>query len=128
MAKWRTARYSAVVAALVGAMTFGTAGTAQAVDPCNDICFYWDSGLGGSVRSYGASEVRADFGSDTFTRPGPGYGQRVKNNSASVYNDTPRTAEVCYNENYGGPCDLIPPFSWRNLFHTWNDNASFRWV
>lgn len=24
--------------------------------------------------------------------------------------------------------DLIPPFSWRNLHYTWNDNASFRWI
>jgi Peptidase inhibitor family I36 len=121
------ARHVAVVGAVAGALVFSTAGTAQAVDPCNDVCFYWDSNQGGSVRAYLYPQVRADFGADTFTRQGPGFGQRVKNNSASVYNDTRYTVEVCYNENYGPPCDLIPPYSGRNLFHTWNDNASFRW-
>jgi hypothetical protein len=127
MIKRHIARHIAI-GTLIGATTFGTAGTAQAVDPCNDICFYWDSNLRGSLRAYRGSEVRPDFGSDTFSSPGSGQGQRVKNNAASVYNDTARTAEVCYNENYGGPCDRVAPYSWRNLNHTWNDNASFHWV
>ncbi|MEV8635798.1 peptidase inhibitor family I36 protein [Streptosporangium sp. NPDC051023] len=116
------------MATLVGATTFVTTGAAQAVDPCNDICFYWGSNLSGSVRSYTRGEVRADFGGDTFTSIGDGQGERVKNNAASVYNDTSLTAEVCYNENYGSPCDLVSPYSWRNLNHTWNDNASFHWL
>ncbi|MEU8310604.1 peptidase inhibitor family I36 protein [Actinomadura sp. NPDC048955] len=128
MWKLRTIRYIAVAGAVVSAALLGIPGQAQALDPClhNNICFYWGGNLSGAVRGYYIDNP--DFGGDTFSGPGAGYGERVKNNSASVYNDFHLPALVCYNENYGGPCDYINPHSWRNLNYAWNDNASFRWI
>ena len=129
--RFRKLAVASTLAAATLATTLGTVGLAQADAPHNgvceygEICFHWDSNLGGSFRDYVGQTP--DFAGDTFVSSGAGQGQRVKNNSASAKNNWEIFARVYYNEWWSGPHDDVPAYSWRNLVNTWNDNASFYW-
>ncbi|GAB2625061.1 hypothetical protein GCM10027168_66050 [Streptomyces capparidis] len=114
--------------ALTAAATFGSIGTSQAyrtngVCEYPEQCFYWDGNLQGSM--YDDWYYEYDFADLRFLSPGLGQGQRVKNNTASVLNRCPRNTYVYYDEGYQGAYDTVPGNSWINLFHTWNNNASY---
>ncbi|KAA0943139.1 peptidase inhibitor family I36 protein [Streptomyces apricus] len=125
----KIAAAGAVVAATL-AGTVATSGSAQAaghngVCEVDEMCMYWGGNLTGSFHDYFYST--SDFGSDVFLSAGSGKGERVKNNSASAYNRWSLLGHVYYNENFSGPRDDVPAYSWINLVKAWNDNASFNW-
>lgn len=93
----------------------------------NEFVFFFNSNLGGSYSDFASST--ANLAGYTFLKGGlAGYGQYVKNNSASVTNLRGSTARVYFNSNYAGPYDTVNAASSRNLVNTYNDNASFRWL
>jgi hypothetical protein len=90
---------------------------------CNyRICLYWDSNARGAGIAFNGTVF--DLAGYTWPNNGTGYGQRVKNNAASVENQGNFPASVYYNENLSGPMDWLNPGTWGNLVQTWNDNAS----
>ncbi len=121
----------AAVAAVASVAMIGTALPASAekdgrCDP-GDGCLYYNGNRGGSLIDYVYNDT--NLAGDRFLSAGAGRGQSVKNNAASAWNNyTPAHLRVYYNENYLGPYDDIPGGGWENLVHTWNDNASLRWV
>ena len=126
-------RVGAVVAALTmcGSLVAGLAPSAAAAEHdsvCNsfEICFYYNSNLGGAKHDY---RYRiSNFAGYNFLSPGAGAGQPVKNNAASARNyDGYFTARVYFNSGWSGPADDVNILSWRNLGDTYNDNASYAW-
>jgi hypothetical protein len=91
----------------------------------NEICLYWGDNNSGAV--FDTAAIYSDFGTQRFVNgSGTGQGSYVKNNAASIWNRTVVDICVFYNENFGGPSDLIPRGVATNLVVTKNDNASDR--
>jgi hypothetical protein len=91
----------------------------------NEICLYWGDNNTGAV--FDTAAIYGDFGVERFVNgSGTGQGSYVKNNAASIWNRTVVDICVFYNENFGGPYDLIPRGASMNLVVTKNDNASDR--
>lgn len=104
-----------------------------------DMTFYYNSGLKGSWRKVGYAVY--DMNNLRLTSSqfapleycpgfGAGSGQKVKNNSASGWNDHDRCdAAVYYNSGFKGKRDVVPSNDavsrWKNVY---NENASFQWV
>ena len=89
------------------------------------LCLFWGGNGSGSI-FYEHGESRADYHGLRFPNDGrSGQGSLVKNNAASVANDTFTSAYVFFNEHCSGAFDSIPPFSLQNLVQTWNDEASY---
>lgn len=101
---------------------FATAAHADASD-CEEgsFCFFYNSDQQGSHDALRQSV--SNLAGYTFTSPGNGQGQAVKNNAASVVNNG-CVAAVYFNSNYSGPYDLISTREAVNLHNTYNENAS----
>ena len=95
-----------------------------------ELCLFWGSNETGALADFYWN--RLDFGSTRYPSPPgwtyPGRGELVKNNAASALNFAPVPARVYYNENWTGPYDDVPAHGRRNLYNTWNDNASFTFL
>ena len=106
-----------------GASAAGQDGVAES----EEFIFFYNSNYGGSYSDFASN--KPDLAGYTFLRQGlNGYGQAVKNNSASVYNNRTQAARVYFNSGYAGAVDQVPGMSGRNLTLTYNENASFRWI
>lgn len=92
--------------------------------PAGEFCFFYNSGEAGSHIALHTSV--ADLAGYTFTSPGAGQGQKVKNNAASAVNNINCTATVYYNSNYRGVSDVFGYRQSGQLVHTYNENASLR--
>lgn len=90
--------------------------------PADAFCFFYNSGEAGSHVTLHASV--SDLAGYTFTTPGAGQGQRVKNNAASVVNNIDCTATVYFNSNYHGRKDVFRYLQFGRLVNTYNQNAS----
>ncbi|MET8840477.1 hypothetical protein ABZW67_10315 [Streptomyces rubiginosohelvolus] len=103
------------------------------------LCVYFNSnlkgakvGIFGKVHNYDYSPHCSSQGCLPFTYSegsgSAGYGQKVKNNAASVYNYNDTSTRVFYNSGWTGPADEWDPYGWGtyfgNLSATYNDNAS----
>lgn len=126
-------RYSlaaAVAASVLATVAMPSAAHAASQDTIietNEFVFYYSANFAGSYIDFGSS--KADLSGYTFIKSGlSGYGQAVRNNSASVRNKRNQAARVYYSPNYLGISDYIAPLGSTNLVNTSNDNASFRWV
>jgi hypothetical protein len=119
-----------IASTLVGIGTAAPASAKELNGICEhrEICFYWGNDYTGARADFYFQKT--DFGDIRYPLgTGAGAGQRVKNNAASAINFDTLMAYVYYNENFTGPYDFVPPNGGRrNLHHTWNDNASFRWL
>lgn len=100
-----------------------------------EFCYYYNTGLTGSVSDFTASV--GNYGTDpatcyVFKTPGyAGYGQCIKNNAAAVYNMSSQTVRIYYNSNFNqgyanSPFLDIAPGVKMNLKGTnlYNQNAS----
>jgi hypothetical protein len=116
------------VAGVLASTTVSHAATeANGVCESLETCFYWGPDQSGAVWDTPKGWL-ADFGGARFVGGGQGSGQLVKNNVASVWeNSTLSQGGACvhYNENFRGKWDFVPVNSRRNLVATRNDNASF---
>ncbi|GHI47456.1 hypothetical protein C0Q58_16945 [Streptomyces albidoflavus] len=133
MSRYRPVVGSFIAAALscVGVFASASAATADAGTTCGgkDPCmrFFYNSNRAGSYTYFRVNNV-PDLAPYTYLASGAGKGQPVKNNGASLSNDTNKAVTVYYNSNYGGACDTVAAFSYVDrLNNTYNDNASFRW-
>lgn len=92
----------------------------------NEFIFYYNSNLAGSLSDFATSKL--DLATYDFLKSGlAGYGQNVKNNSASVTNLRASDAKVYVGSAYSGVYDQVAAESSRNLSLAYNKNASFRW-
>ena len=123
-----------LVGALTATCTLVSTGVASASTELNGVCessetcFYWGPGRSGAV--YDISRWVPDFAGARFVGGGQGAGEPVKNNAASVWENSGLSqggACVHYNENYRGPYDYVPGNTWRDLNVTRNDNASYNY-
>jgi hypothetical protein len=117
-------------------LAFGLAPAANAagqdatINP-NEFVFFYNSDFAGSYDDF--INPQSSLAGFTFIKPGlNGYGQAVKNNSASVGNYKPQPVRIYYNSGYAGVYDQVAaatPSSpaGRNLVSTYNQNASFQW-
>ncbi|MER8182379.1 peptidase inhibitor family I36 protein [Kitasatospora sp. NPDC094015] len=99
-----------------------------AVGDCPDdtFCLFYNSNEKGSHLAI-SSSIR-DLAGYTFTSPGNGQGQHVKNNAASAVSNVCMSVRVFYNSNYSGPMDLLNYRNAENLVNTYNENASVRFA
>ncbi|SNR24513.1 peptidase inhibitor family I36 protein [Actinomadura mexicana] len=93
-----------------------------------EFCYYFNSDNQGSVSDFTGSV--ADYGTTQpscydFKGDGNGKGTCVKNNAASVWNNSTKTVRVYYNSNYGGGYQDFKAGAKGNLNATLkNQNAS----
>ncbi|MEV8098602.1 peptidase inhibitor family I36 protein [Kitasatospora sp. NPDC085879] len=124
----RTLKLAAV--ALGAALLVPTLATSAqaAVGDCPDgnFCLFYNSNEQGSHLAMSTS-IR-DLAGYTFTSPGNGRGQHVKNNAASAVSNVCMTVRVYYNSNYSGPMDMFNYRNAANLVNTYNENASVRFA
>lgn len=121
--------------AILGLVMLGSVGIAAPASAasrngsCEDLefCYYYNSNNAGSVSDFDTS--LASYG-DTqptcyeFRGAGAGQHQCIKNNAASVWNQTRATVRVYYNTNYSGVYQDIPAGYKGNLSALYNENAS----
>ncbi len=109
--------------------------TAQAATANNgycerdEVCFFYNSYLSGSMRDFSSRTLGTYFSSTgvcyTFNSDGLGKGKCVKNNAASVWNRTTGTVTVYYNSYYSGTYQQFESGASGNLNPTMkNNNAS----
>ncbi|MEV4613530.1 peptidase inhibitor family I36 protein [Kitasatospora sp. NPDC049258] len=105
-----------------------TTSAQAAVSDCPDskFCLFYNSNEQGSHLAI-STNVR-DLAGYTFTSPGNGQGQHVKNNAASAVSNVCMTVRVYYNSNYSGPMDMFNYRNAANLVNTYNENASVRFA
>ncbi|WP_158603006.1 peptidase inhibitor family I36 protein [Jiangella rhizosphaerae] len=116
---------AAALGAAVAALSAAPAAQAWEGDgrcETGEVCLYWGGNYTGAFRDYSGSVW--DFAGHRYPNNGTGAGQSVKNNAASVINRDGAAAIIYYNEGYTGPYDYVAPYTRRNLYYTWNDNAS----
>ncbi|MEV0660698.1 peptidase inhibitor family I36 protein [Actinomadura luteofluorescens] len=93
-----------------------------------EFCYYYNSDNQGSISDFTGSV--ADYGTTQpscydFKGDGNGKGLCVKNNAASVWNNSTKTVRVYYNSNYGGSYQDFKAGAKGNLNATLkNQNAS----
>jgi hypothetical protein len=120
-----------VAGLLASAVVVGAAGAAHAsgqnaVINDDEMVFFYNSNFRGSYSDFAGA--KSDLASYTYIKTGlAGFGQVVKNNTASVYNYRARSARVYYNSGFAGKFDQVGADNGRNLVTTYNDNASFQW-
>ncbi|MEV7176961.1 peptidase inhibitor family I36 protein [Kitasatospora sp. NPDC093679] len=124
----RTLKLAAVaLGAAVLVPTLATSAQAAVRDcPDGKFCLFYNSNEQGSHMAM-SSNVR-DLAGYTFTSPGNGQGQHVKNNAASAVSNVCMTVRVYYNSNYSGPMDMFNYRNAANLVNTYNENASVRFA
>ena len=120
----RTLKLAAVaLGAAVLVPTLATSAQAAVRDcPDGKFCLFYNSNEQGSHIAM-SSNIR-DLAGYTFTSPGNGQGQNVKNNAASAVSNVCMTVRVYYNSNYSGPMDMFNYRNAANLVNTYNENAS----
>ncbi|GAA4380931.1 hypothetical protein GCM10023088_44940 [Actinomadura verrucosospora] len=97
-----------------------------------EFCYYYNSDNQGSISDFTGSI--ADYGTTQpscydFKGDGNGKGLCVKNNAASVWNNTGKTVRVYYNSNYGGSYQDFSAGAKGNLNATLkNQNASHQFL
>ena len=92
-----------------------------------EFIFYYNSGWGGSWIDFAGSHY--SLNGYNFITSGSGMGQAVKNNSGSVANCHPTAlAQVWYLSNCAGIADTVYPNAKRDLYNTYNENASFCFI
>ncbi|MET1072172.1 MAG: peptidase inhibitor family I36 protein [Umezawaea sp.] len=84
----------------------------------NEFCYYWGSGQTGSLSDFTASV--ADYGKTQptcydYKGAGAGKGTCIKNNAASVENNSSRVVRVFFNTGQVGVYQDIPAHSKREL-------------
>ncbi|MFJ8039141.1 peptidase inhibitor family I36 protein [Kitasatospora sp. NPDC096147] len=99
-----------------------------AVRDCGEsqFCLFFNSDFKGS--HYVIQQSIPDLAGRTFTAPGNGQGQRVKNNAASAVSNVCMTVWVNFYSNYGGPADMFNYRNAANLVNTYNENASVKFA
>ncbi|KOT47716.1 MULTISPECIES: peptidase inhibitor family I36 protein [Streptomyces] len=123
-------RVPKLAAAALGAAllvpAFATTAQAGSIHGCPDdsFCFYYNSNMQGSHDVLRAPDNYGDLAGYKFTSAGKGKGLSVKNNAASVVNNTFCTARVYFNSGYTGPYDSFMNLQRGNLDDTYNNNAS----
>lgn len=124
----RTLKLAAVaLGAAVLVPTLATSAQAAVRDcPDGKFCLFYNSNEQGSHIAM-SSNIR-DLAGYTFTSPGNGQGQHVKNNAASAVSNVCMTVRVYYNSNYSGPMDMFNYRNAANLVNTYNENASVRFA
>ncbi|GAA1076013.1 MULTISPECIES: peptidase inhibitor family I36 protein [Kitasatospora] len=124
----RTLKLAAVaLGAAVLVPTLATSAQAAVRDcPDGKFCLFYNSNEQGSHIAM-SSNIR-DLAGYTFTSPGNGQGQSVKNNAASAVSNVCMTVRVYYNSNYSGPMDMFNYRNAANLVNTYNENASVRFA
>ncbi|MEW1909379.1 peptidase inhibitor family I36 protein [Kitasatospora sp. NPDC085895] len=124
----RTLKLAAVaLGAAVLVPTLATSAQAAVRDcPDGKFCLFYNSNEQGSHMAM-SSNIR-DLAGYTFTSPGNGQGQHVKNNAASAVSNVCMTVRVYYNSNYSGPMDMFNYRNAANLVNTYNENASVRFA
>ncbi|MFE9913191.1 peptidase inhibitor family I36 protein [Streptomyces clavifer] len=126
-----TAAVSPAVAAPTSAPTSVSTSTSAAASAwltCANgfVCFYYNSNQQNAA--YWTSPRATNFTTQKFDGDNgqyAGHGELVKNNAASMWNDSTRTVRVFYNSNFVGVYDDCAPNAKRNLANTYNENASF---
>ncbi|GGP95449.1 peptidoglycan hydrolase-like amidase [Actinomadura coerulea] len=97
-----------------------------------EFCYYYNSDNQGSISDFTGSV--ADYGTTQpscydFKGDGNGKGLCVKNNAASVWNNSTKTVRVYYNSNYGGSYQDFKAGTKGNLNATLkNQNASHQFL
>ncbi|WP_043175178.1 peptidase inhibitor family I36 protein [Streptomyces sp. NRRL B-24484] len=91
-----------------------------------EFCLFYNSNQQGSHMV--VQDSTPDLAGYTFTSPGNGRGQRVKNNAASAVSNVCVTVTVFYNSNYSGPSDMFNYRNAKNLVNTYNENASVKFA
>ncbi|BFV55035.1 peptidase inhibitor family I36 protein [Kitasatospora sp. CMC57] len=124
----RTLKFAA--AALGAALLVPTlaTGAQAAVSDCGEgqFCLFYNSNEQGSHMVVRSSIP--DLAGYTFTSPGNGQGQHVKNNAASAVSNVCMTVWVNFYSNYGGPRDMFNYRNAANLVNTYNENASVKFA
>ncbi|MBO3725180.1 peptidase inhibitor family I36 protein, partial [Actinomyces bowdenii] len=127
----RAASGASILALAIGALALPT--TAQATErdgvcDSGEVCFYHNSNQQGSVSDFTGSIP--NYGDSQpncyeFKGPGKGKGNCLKNDAASVKNNTDQPVTVYYNSNYKGASQTIPAGASVNLDPALkNNNAS----
>lgn len=127
----RAASGASILALAIGALALPT--TAQATErdgvcDSGEVCFYHNSNQQGSVSDFTGSIP--NYGNSQpncyeFKGPGKGKGNCLKNDAASVKNNTDQPVTVYYNSNYKGASQTIPAGASVNLDPALkNNNAS----
>ena len=130
------AMLAATVVALTGLATLqatpSQAAGRDGVCTTGEFCYYYNSGEAGSVSDFTGS--LADYGTSQpscydFKGSGNGKGLCIKNNAASVRNNTSQTVRVFYNSNYQGHYQDFAPGTSGPLDSTLkNNNASHQFL
>ena len=127
----RIASAASILALSIGALAFPT--TAQAAErdgvcDSGEVCFYHNSNQQGSVSDFtGSIPNYGDSQPDCyeFKGSGKGKGECLKNDAASVTNNTDHPVTVYYNSNFKGASQTIPAGTSTNLDPALkNNNAS----
>lgn len=125
------------LSALLLAGSMGAATTAQAAAPPRDgtcttgeFCYYYSPNQAGGVSDFTTSVPGLGTNPatcETFISRGPGHGQCVRNNAASVWNRTSQPVTVHYTINYRGAYQTIAPGAKATLnANLRNNNAAHR--
>lgn len=129
-----TATAAAVLGGAVLATTATPASAAGRNGVCDsgEFCYYFNSNNKGSISDFTGSV--ADYGTKQpscydFKGVGNGKGKCVKNNAASVWNRSGKTARVYFNSNYSGKYQDFKPGAKGNLDSSLkNQNASHQFL
>lgn len=122
---------ASILALIIGALALpATAQAAERDGVCDsgEVCFYHNSNqqgsvsdFAGSIPNYGESQPECY----EFRGPGKGQGECLKNDAASVTNNTDQPVIVYYNSNFKGTSQTIPAGASVNLDPSLkNNNAS----
>ncbi len=114
-----------------------TAAPAQAagrdgVCQSGEFCYFYNSNNQGSVSDFTTSV--SDYGTTQpscyeFKGSGNGQGQCIKNNAASVWNQSSMTVRVYYNTGYQGSYqDIAPGYKGQLNSTLYNNNASHQFI
>ena len=120
---------AAVIGTLMTATSAQAAGRDGACDP-GEFCYYYNSNQAGSVSDFTGSV--ADYATTTpscyvFKGSGAGQGRCIKNNAASVWNNSSVPVTVYFNTGYSGTSQTVAPGVRTNLVAALkNNNASHR--
>ncbi|MDH6142981.1 MULTISPECIES: peptidase inhibitor family I36 protein [Kitasatospora] len=121
---------AAVSVVALGAVAIGASPASASPGGCvsgTDACLFYHSNLAGAFNGDGGND---NYGAAWYFEGCSngncdGQGQQVKNNTASVYNETGRTLVIYVNSNWSGPSQAIGAWTATNLdSELYNNNAS----
>ena len=113
---------------LVAPQAASAATARNGVCEAGEFCYYYNSNETGSISDFSASlgsygDTQPDC-YDFKTAGQAGFGVCVKNNAASVVNNTSVPVTVYYNSNYGGASQTFAPGARANLNATLKNNEA----